>query len=166
MRWKPASLDEEIQAVERCIASDRELLEQAVVGYVEGVRESAVRTVASPKFLIGAVGIGFVIGKILFRPQSQPQKQEQGAPAKKSVLGLLGAGALSLVQAQFGGPLGLARWLTAKAYEYRRAAQPSSAPWETPIEPSSPYAAPRQATASAPPASSPSTHYQQYQQYR
>ena len=140
MNWKPSSLDEEIQAVERCIASDRLLLEQAFVGYVDGVRDSAVNTVASPKFLLGALGVGFVVGKFLFRPK---RKQQDEAPAaKKSVLGLLGAGALSLVQAQFGGPLGLARWLTSKAYEARRTAHHATAPaWEEPMprHASSPY---------------------------
>lgn len=118
MNWKPSALDDEIHAVERCIASDRRLLEQAFVGYVDGMRDSAVQTVTSPKFLFAALGAGFVIGKFLFRPKKAGRQNE--ATAKKSVLGLVGAGALSLVQAQFGGPLGLARWLTAKAVEARR----------------------------------------------
>ncbi|HLU76481.1 MAG TPA: hypothetical protein VKZ48_01105 [Burkholderiales bacterium] len=132
MRWKPSSLDDEIHAVERCIASDRRLLEQAFVGYVDGVRDSALHTMASPKFLLGALGVGFVIGKFLFRPRKASRQNE--ATAKRSVLGLLGAGTLSLVQAQFGGPLGLARWL-AKTYASRRPTQrmPAAPPQPAPV---------------------------------
>jgi hypothetical protein len=110
MKLTPGAMDAEILAVERAIVADRRLLEQATVDYVEGLRETAVSTMASPKFLLGALGVGFIVGKFLFRPQ--PKKD--AAPVKKSFLGLLGAGALSLAQAQFGGPVGLARWLIAR----------------------------------------------------
>ncbi|MFO7190046.1 MAG: hypothetical protein DIU74_010205 [Pseudomonadota bacterium] len=115
MKWTPAAHDPEIHAVETAIASDRQLLERAFVDYVDSVRESAVTTITSPKFLLGALGVGFLTGKFLFRPKAAAR-----TPAKHSVLGLLGAGALSLIQAQFGGPFGLARWLTERFYEAKR----------------------------------------------
>ena len=55
MKMSLSALDGEIVAVERAIAADRKLLEQAFVGYVENVRETAVSTIASPKFLLGAL---------------------------------------------------------------------------------------------------------------
>ncbi len=122
MKLTPGAIDAEILAVERAIVADRQLLEQATVDYVEGLRETAVTTMASPKFLLGALGVGFVVGKFLFRPR--PKKD--GAPVKKSVLGLIGAGALSLVQAQFGGPVGLARWLIGRT-RHARASNRSAA---------------------------------------
>lgn len=111
MKLTPGAMDSEILAVERAIVADRKLLEQATVDYVEGLRETAVTTMASPKFLLGALGVGFIVGKFLFRPR--PKQAE--APAKKSLLGLVGAGALSLAQARFGGPVGLARWLISRS---------------------------------------------------
>lgn len=125
MKLSLAALDGEIAAVERAIAADRKLLEQAFVGYVENVRETAVTTIASPKFLLGALGVGFIAGKFLFR--GKKRRKEDSAPVKTSLLGLLGAGALSLAQAQFGGPVGLMRWITTRIYQARRAARHAAA---------------------------------------
>lgn len=117
MKWKPSAFDDEITAVERALTADRRLLERSLVDYVDDVRGNAVNTITSPKFLLGALAAGFVAGKFLLR--ERPAKAEQ-QPVRKSVLGLLGAGALSLAQAQFGGPVGLARWLTGQAMAMRR----------------------------------------------
>ena len=132
MKLNPAALDDEIRAVEQVIASDRKLLEEAVVGYVEGARTSAINTITSPKFLLAAVGIGFVIGKFLLRGEkNRAQQKEEGAPVKKSVLGMLAAGAFSIANAQFGGPAGMARWAAGRLYEYRRS-RAATAEFDTP----------------------------------
>ncbi|HEY9396193.1 MAG TPA: hypothetical protein VIQ28_01055 [Burkholderiales bacterium] len=125
MKMSLSALDGEIVAVERAIAADRKLLEQAFVGYVENVRETAVSTIASPKFLLGALGVGFIAGKFLFR--GRKRRKGDSAPVKSGVLGLLGAGALSLAQAQFGGPVGLVRWITTQIYQFRRSARHAAA---------------------------------------
>ena len=125
MKLSLAALDGEIAAVERAIVADRKLLEQAFVGYVENVRETAVTTIASPKFLLGALGVGFIAGKFLFR--GKRRRKDDSVPVKTSLLGLLGAGALSLAQAQFGGPVGLVRWVTTRIYQARRAARHAAA---------------------------------------
>lgn len=121
MKLSVSALDGEIAAVERAITADRRLLERAFVDYVENVRETAVTTIASPKFLLGAIGVGFIAGKFLFR--GKKRRKTDGAPVKKSLLGLLGAGAFSLAQAQFGGPVGLARWIGMRVYQAKRAAR-------------------------------------------
>ena len=142
MKLNPAALDEEIHAVERAIASDRELLGEAVVGYVEGARADVVNTITSPKFLLAAVGVGFVVGKVLLRGENkQTRRAEDGAPVKKSMLGLLGAGVLSIANAQFGGPVGLARWIAARAYEYKKAAKTAASGITTPASPEAPTSA-------------------------
>ena len=125
MKMSISALDGEIAAVERAIAADRRLLEQAFVGYVDNVRETALSTIASPKFLLGALGVGFIAGKFLFR--GGRHRKSDGAPVKNSMLGLLGAGALSLAQAQFGGPVGLVRWISAQIYRIRRSARHATA---------------------------------------
>jgi hypothetical protein len=125
MKLSLSALDGEIAAVERAIAADRKLLEQAFVGYVDNVRETAVSTIASPKFLLGALGVGFVAGKFLFR--GRKRRKEDSAPVKTSLLGLLGAGVLSLAQAQFGGPVGLVRWITTQIYQRRRSSRHAAA---------------------------------------
>lgn len=126
MRLSLSALDGEIDAVERAIASDRKVLEQAFVGYVDSLRETATSTITSPKFLLGALGVGFIAGKFLLRGNKRG-KDADAAPMKKSMLGLLGASALSLAQAQFGGPLGLARWITTRLYQARRSSQHAKA---------------------------------------
>ena len=76
-------IDDQIREVENRIAIERIELDDAVNGCTNSVRES----VTSPKTLLALLGVGFAVGKVVFREKAAPAT---GAPAKKAgVLGLL-----------------------------------------------------------------------------
>ena len=75
-------IDEQIREVENRIAVERIALNDAVNGCTNSLRE----TVTSPKTLVALLGVGYAMGKVLFREKPAPSS----APAKKAgVLGLL-----------------------------------------------------------------------------
>lgn len=114
------AIDEEIRDLERRIADDREALANAVTDVGHRVREKA----SSPAALVAAAGIGFVAGRLLFRPG--PPRQVHVAPAQPpsklgGLLGLVAAG-LSMMQPGGGGAGGgLARWAAQKWLDGQRA---------------------------------------------
>ncbi|HKY01254.1 MAG TPA: hypothetical protein VJM53_01750, partial [Burkholderiales bacterium] len=113
-----ASYDEEIREAEARLVMERQILDANVSLCIHRARETAVSTITSPQFLLAALGFGFITARFLLRPK-QGSKQETGV-AKKSLIGALVATAFSIVQAQFGGPLGMARWAATKWIEYRQ----------------------------------------------
>jgi hypothetical protein len=113
------ALDQEIHAVEAALATDRTHLSASLKGCVEGARNTAVETITAPKFILGTLGVGFIVGRFLMRGRRKASHNANSAredsghdhkTATRRVLGLLGATAFSLINRQFGGPLGLARW--------------------------------------------------------
>lgn len=110
------ALDQEIQTVESALTADRTQLASSLKGCVEGARHTAVETLTSPKFLLGALGVGFIAGRFLMRGRSNQSRaatdsgHEDHKTTKRGVIGLIGATAFSLLNRHFGGPLGLARW--------------------------------------------------------
>ena len=85
MKLSLHEIDDQIRDVENRIAVERIALDDAVHGCASSLREAAT----SPKTLLAVLGVGYTVGKILFRDKQKSQPQ-QGAPAKKAgVLGLL-----------------------------------------------------------------------------
>lgn len=115
------SVDREIHQLEARIASDRAAFVTALSDCGHSVRE----TVSSPTSLLAAAGIGFVAGKIIFRPRSRV-KVEAALPPRTGLLGLAAA-ALSLMQPGFGAG-GIARWAAKQMWERRKAAGQQAAP--------------------------------------
>ena len=119
-RFLLSHYDEEIREAEADLTAERQRLDDAVSLCIHRARETAVSTMTSPQFLLGALGFGFVVARFLLgRPSAQAAKSDK-AVAKKSFVGALVAAGFSIVQAQFGGPLGMARWATNKWIEYRQ----------------------------------------------
>lgn len=114
-----ASYDLEIHEAEARLMAERQTFDAALKLSAQRARDTAVSTMTSPKFLLGAIGFGFIVGRFLLRKHHEPVQQEH-AVVKKSVLGALAAAAFSLVQAQFGGPIGMARWAATKWIERRQ----------------------------------------------
>jgi hypothetical protein len=83
-------------------------------------------TVSSPKSLLAVAAVGFVAGKLLFRPGKPASAREEKEHRQQSktggALGLLAAG-LSLLQPGYG-PGGVARWAAQQLWEWRRKKQP------------------------------------------
>ena len=106
MKMTLNDIDEQIREVENRIAVERIALDDAVNGCTNSVREA----LTSPKTLLALLGVGFAVGKVMFREKPAPQNTP---PAKKAgVLGLLtraAGSALSLARPRFGwGSVG--RW--------------------------------------------------------
>src|SRR3712207_833962 len=99
-------LDEQIREVENRIAVERVALGDAVHGCTNSLREA----VTSPKTLLALLGVGFAVGKVMFKEKHAPQTT---APAKKAgVLGLL-TGVAGTALSMAGPRLGwgtVARW--------------------------------------------------------
>ena len=118
--------DEEIQEVEARVAREREeLVHQAEdLGHTIGhtAREAAI----SPRGLIAAAAIGFMVGE-LTRPRRHP-RTPQAQPTARGKMGrlggLLGGAALAFVKSRYGSPAALSRaaWEFAAAQRARRAA--------------------------------------------
>lgn len=106
--------DDEIREVEVRLASEREALFHGA----EHLSHSAKCLAASPKGLLAAAVVGFLIGE-LTRPRRSPARHDQSSVTPKAVGlgGVLGGVALALVRAQFGSPLGMGK----AAFEYAAA---------------------------------------------
>jgi hypothetical protein len=122
MTVRLSELDREIHQLEERIADDRAQFMSALSECGHSVRE----TVSSPKSLLAVAAVGFVAGKLLFRPDrptSAREKKEHRQQSKTGgALGLLAAG-LSLLQPGYG-PGGMARWAAQQLWEWRRKKQP------------------------------------------
>ena len=123
MKLTLSEIDEQIREVENRIAVERIALDDAVNGCTRSVREA----VTSPKTLLALLGVGFAVGKVVFREKPVPQTS---APVKKAgVLGLLtgvAGTALSLAarRAAWGG---VARWAAGRYFSGHKAPAGASA---------------------------------------
>jgi len=120
--------DDEIHAVEERLVREREALAYQAQRLAQTARSAA----ASPKGLLVAAAIGFLIGE-LSRPRHHHHHSVSGATQAKIGLGsVLGGLALALMRAQYGSPLGFGRAALQYAADRRRAAQAASerAAWE------------------------------------
>lgn len=113
--------DDEIRAVEERLVREREALADQAHRLAQGTRSA----VASPKGLLVAAAIGFLIGE-LFRPRHHHHHSAPGTSTKIGLGGLVGGVALALMRAQYGSPLGFGRAALQYAAERRRAAQASA----------------------------------------
>ena len=114
------AIDEEIRDLERRIADDRKALANAVTDVGHRMREKA----SSPAALVAAAGIGFVAGRLVFRPGPPRQVHVAAAQPPSKLGGLLGllAAGLSMMQPGGGGAGGgLARWAARKWLDARHA---------------------------------------------
>jgi hypothetical protein len=122
MKMSLQSIDDQIREVENRIAVERIELDQAVNGCTNSLREA----VTSPKTLLALLGVGYAVGKLIFKDKHAP---ESSAPAKKAgMLGLL-TGVAGTALSMAGPRLGwgtVARW-AAKKYFGRNKVAPASA---------------------------------------
>jgi hypothetical protein len=118
-------LDDEIYQAERLIALNRSAFDTTVSDTLDHVRDRTRNTLSSPKFLLGLLAAGGLVGYMLLAPRERIVLETPPSAAKKSLWGVIGAGAFSLVQAQFGGPVGLARWILTKLNAGKAAQQQS-----------------------------------------
>src|SRR5688572_24765592 len=80
-----SEIDEQIREVENRIAVERIALEDAVHRCVSSLREA----MTSPKTLLAVLGVGFAVGKVVFRTKGEPPPAEAAAKKKAGVVGLL-----------------------------------------------------------------------------
>jgi len=107
-------LDDEIVRVEQRIVGRKQLI--ALDGKATGRR--ALDHLASPVTLAGALALGFAVGGGLGRRREPPpSRRAEDRTAKAKVTGIAGlalSGAMWFIKHQFGGPVGLARFLAEK----------------------------------------------------
>jgi hypothetical protein len=107
-------LDDEIVQIENRIAGRKQQLSR--FGRETGKRTRDV--LASPVTIAGALALGFAVGGGLGRRKDRPPQRrsdDKAAKAKASgIAGLALSGAMWFVKHQFGGPVGLARFLAEK----------------------------------------------------
>ncbi len=115
-----SELDKEINQLERRIADDRAAFVAALNDCGHSVRE----TVSSPKSLLAVAAVGFVAGKLLFRPGAKAAQPQEPPSKLGGALGVLAAG-LSLLQPGYGAG-GIARWAAQQFWDRRRNRKPSS----------------------------------------
>lgn len=119
------SIDREIFEVESRLQAREARIRQAA----RETKSRALKALASPVSLIGAVALGFVVASSLGRrrakaPAVSQQTKEQG---KGFALGTLAMTAATwFVRSQFGGPVGLAQFVLAKI-KSRKSGKPSVA---------------------------------------
>ena len=113
-------LDDEIVQIENRIAGRKQQISYA--GRATGKRTLDV--LASPVTIAGALALGFAVGGGLGRKREKPparRADDRTSKAKASgIAGLALSGAMWFVKQQFGGPVGLARFLVDK-FQHRGA---------------------------------------------
>ena len=116
MKMSLHDIDQQIREVENRIAVERIELEQAVHGCTNSLREA----VTSPKTLLALLGVGYAVGKLVFK-DSKPAA-DTSAPAKKAgVLGLL-TGVAGTALSMAGPRLGwgtVAKWAAKRYFSSR-----------------------------------------------
>jgi len=119
MKMTLTTIVDQIREVENRIAVERIALDDAIAGCTHTLRE----TVTSPKTLLAVLGVGFAVGKVMFRNKPQPQ----AAPAKKAgVMGLLtgvAGTAISLAGSRWGT---IAKWAAGRYFARKKAASSPS----------------------------------------
>jgi hypothetical protein len=107
-------LDDEIVQIENRIAGRKQQLTH--VGAAAGKRTLDV--LASPVTIAGALALGFAVGGGLGRKREKAPKRRADDTAAKAkaggIAGLALSGAMWFVKHQFGGPVGLARFISDK----------------------------------------------------
>src|SRR5688572_33296747 len=127
MKMSLHDIDQQIREVENRIAVERIELEQAVQGCTNSLREA----VTSPKTLLALLGVGYAVGKLVFK-DNKPAA-EASAPVKKAgVLGLL-TGVAGTALSMAGPRLGwgaVAKWAAKRYFAGRnnKAGASSAAP--------------------------------------
>ena len=115
--------DEEIREVEARLQREREalLLQAEDLGHT--ARDAAI----SPKGLLAAAVVGFMLGELTTRPRRHVDWSS--TPRKLGLGGLLGGAALAFIRTQYGSPaaLGRAAWEYAAELRARRAAAANAA---------------------------------------
>lgn len=107
--------DDEIREVEQRLVLERQALAQEAHELAVRARDAA----ASPKGLLAAFVIGYVVGE-LTAPRKRRQREAAAAATKKVGLGgLIGSALVAYVRSQYGSPMALAR----RAWEYYVASQ-------------------------------------------
>lgn len=123
--------DKEIFEVEKRIALRRTQLKR----HARDAGQRATRALASPVALIAAAGIGFLIANSFARRKKEPphperRKSDHTKAAKATGLaGLITTGAMWVMRAKYGSPVGAAQALLAK-FSSRKT--PTSARSDTP----------------------------------
>ena len=111
--------DEEIQEVEARLARERE----ALVHQAEDLGQTARDAAISPKGLMAAAAVGFMLGE-LTRPRRSHvhANASSSAPRKLGFGGIIGGAALALLRSRYGSPAALSRaaWEFAAAQRARR----------------------------------------------
>ena len=134
MKMTLQDIDDQIREVENRIAVERIALDDAVNGCSNSLREA----ITSPKTLLALLGVGFAIGKVVFREKPQ---RDDAAPVKKAgVLGLLtgvAGTALSLTRPGLGWG-SVARWAAGRYFGRSKAAKVGAIPPAT-QRPAPPY---------------------------
>lgn len=120
------AFEDEIRAAEQNIAFNRMELDAAIHNATAQARNAAKNALTSPLFLVGALGFGLAAGHVIFKRKAPPPTTAANV-AKKSMWAIAATTAFSLVQAHFGGPVGMARWVLTKIAERRYAAQHGNA---------------------------------------
>ena len=112
--------DHEIHEVEARIAQRRHDVAQTT----QAVGRRTFVALTSPGALAGAAVVGFLAGGGLGRrrPKVVDRRKSAQAAAKTGIAGVLMSGAMWLVRARFGSPVGLARYLLEKMPSRRPAA--------------------------------------------
>lgn len=109
-------IDRQIQQIENRIAVERIALDDAMRGCTNSLREAAT----SPKTLLAVLGVGYAVGKILFRDRPEPKKAE--VAKKAGVLGMLtgvAGTAISLAGSRWGT---IAKWAAGRYFARKKAA--------------------------------------------
>ena len=118
-------LDDEIYEVEERISRRRAELPRVA----RATGRSALRALASPAGLAGAAVLGFLAGGGLRRNGSSTKLEARKEEKAKGIAigSLLMSGAIALIRAQFGSPLGMAQAVLEKIQSRKAAAPPAQA---------------------------------------
>ena len=115
-------LDQEIYEIEQRL----HLREAELKDTAEALKHRTMKGLMSPLSIVGAVGLGFVVAGSLGRRKASKQtvSPETKEQTKGFALGsVLMTGAMWFVRQQFGGPVGLARFVVDKV-RHRKPAYP------------------------------------------
>jgi hypothetical protein len=120
MKMTLHEIDEQIREVENRIAVERIALGDAVHSCTNSLREA----ITSPKTLLTLLGVGYAVGKMMFKEKRPESQKSETAKAKKAgVLGLVtgfAGTAISLANSRWAG---MARWAAGRYFARRRAAR-------------------------------------------